>query len=344
MIQLENLTKTFKVLNRKEGLRGAVMDLFSRDYRYVTAVDDVSIQIDEGEIIGYVGPNGAGKSTTIKMMTGILQPSSGKIIIDGRQPYQNRREHMRNIGVVFGQRSQLWWSLPVRESFKVLKEMYLVDDDTYARNLKLFESLVDIESLYGKPVRQMSLGQRMLCEVVAAFLHDPKVVFLDEPTIGLDVAVKESIRDLIRHLNEEKNTTIILTSHDTKDIETLCRRVAIIDKGKLIFDNDIDSLKQMFGKYRRIHLTLDTEEAYSHREKYLSDLLKEFYTSEQVCIVNTENEKTILEVDEEKVRVKEVLPILLDNLPIQDLGIEDVSMEEVIKKIYAGGVADVQTV
>ncbi len=339
MIELEHLTKTFKVLNRKEGLKGAIADLFSKDYKYVTAVNDVSIQIDKGEIIGYVGPNGAGKSTTIKMMTGILQPSSGKIVIDGKEPYRNRKEHMQSIGVVFGQRSQLWWSLPVRESFKVLKEMYFVDDTTYRENLKLFESLVDLESLYAKPVRQMSLGQRMLCEVVAAFLHDPKVVFLDEPTIGLDVSVKDSIRNLIRRLNEEKGTTIILTSHDTKDIETLCKRVAIIDKGTLIFDDNIDSLKQMFGKYRTIYLTLD-----QGGRQTLDEVLKAHFRPEQIRFVGSENDKIALEVNEQTVSVKEVLPVLLEQLPIQDLNMEDVSMEEVIKKIYEGGVSIVPTV
>ncbi len=338
MIEIEHLTKTFKVLNRKEGLKGAISDLFSRDYKYVTAVNDVSIHINKGEIIGYVGPNGAGKSTTIKMMTGILQPSSGKIIIDGRNPYDNRNEHLKDIGVVFGQRSQLWWSLPVRESFKVLKEIYMVEDAVYQENLKLFERLVDLESLYGKPVRQMSLGQRMLCEVVAAFLHSPSVVFLDEPTIGLDVAVKDSIRNLIKKLNEEKGTTIILTSHDTKDIETLCQRVAIIDKGTIIFDNSIEHLKEMFGKYRTIRLKLNTDIV---TYETAANMLSEKFGQNAIKI---NGEDFSIEVNEKVVPVKQVLAFIMDALSFDDMNMEDVGLEEVIKKIYEGGAVHVKAV
>lgn len=337
MIEVNNLTKTFKVLKRKEGLKGAFTDLFSKDYEYVTAVNDVSVSIGEGEIIGYVGPNGAGKSTTIKMMTGILKPTSGSIIIDNREPYENRREHMRNIGVVFGQRSQLWWSLPVRESFKVLKEIYMVEDSVYEENLRMFESLVDIESLYAKPVRQMSLGQRMLCEVVAAFLHNPKVVFLDEPTIGLDVAVKDSIRNLIRRLNQEKGTTIILTSHDTRDIESLCKRVVIIDKGTMIFDDSIDNLKQMFGRYRTVKLKMEKSSFVSGQaEKMLADHFKE----NEVTLSDIGEESISFTVNEQKIEVKTVLEVILANLSFLDLEMQDVGVEEVIKRIYEGGVRE----
>jgi len=337
MIEIKNLEKTFKVLNRKEGLKGAVADLFSRDYRYVKAVDDLSLHIEDGEIVGYVGPNGAGKSTTIKMMTGILKPTSGKILISGKEPYENRKEHMQNIGVVFGQRSQLWWSLPVRESFHVLKEIYMVDDVTYKHNLELFESLVNIKELYGKPVRQLSLGQRMLCEVTAAFLHDPKVVFLDEPTIGLDVAVKESIRNLIKKLNEEKKTTIVLTSHDTKDIEALCERVVIIDKGKLVFDNSITQLKQMFGKYRTIKLDLSGK---SMDFTEINAKLTSAYKQNEISIVKEDDSLWVsVIVNEEAVAFTTVLNFILTNLSVNDVAMEDVSVEEVIKKIYGGGVA-----
>lgn len=334
MIEIRNLERTFKVLNRKEGLKGAFLDLFSRDYKYINAVNNITMTIQDGEIVGYVGPNGAGKSTTIKMMTGVLKPTGGSILIDGKDPYTNRREHMKQIGVVFGQRSQLWWSLPVRESFRVLKDMYEVSDEVYEKNLALFESLVNIKELYAKPVRQLSLGQRMLCEVTAAFLHDPKIVFLDEPTIGLDVAVKDSIRSLIKKLNEEKGTTIVLTSHDTKDIETLCERVIIIDKGTLIFDDKISKLKEMFGRFRTIKLQMGKD---SMPYEEIRDYVYRNYKKRQVLLSKAENTDWIdLVINEEQIDFKEVLSQIMRDLRAQDVRMEDVGVEEVIKRIYEG--------
>lgn len=333
MIEIQHLEKTFKVLNRKEGIKGAFMDLFSKDYNYVKAVNDISLNINKGEIVGYLGPNGAGKSTTIKMMTGILSPSSGKIFISGMEPYYNRRKHLQNIGVVFGQRSQLWWSLPVIESYKVLKEIYKMDDKDYKRNMELFEDLVDIKSLYGKPVRQLSLGQRMLCEVIAAFLHDPKVVFLDEPTIGLDVAIKDKIRGIIKHLNEEKKTTIVLTSHDTSDIETLCERAVIINKGTLIFDNTIDKLKQMFGRYRTLKINTGAE---SDQKEIISKLLEKEFNKDEYTIDEEDGNMLPIVINEQKLPLTKVLNYILTNLDLKDIQIEDVGVESVIKKIYEG--------
>ena len=205
-ILMKNLCKDFKVLNRHEGLKGSLKDLFSRDYKTVSAVKDVSLSIDRGEIIGYLGPNGAGKSTTIKMMTGVLEPTSGEILVNGVIPYKNRTKNAENIGVVFGQRSQLWWSLPLIESFKLLRDIYLVPEKQYQDTLELYHSLVDIEPILHKPVRQMSLGQRTLSDILASFLHNPSIVFLDEPTIGLDVSMKDKIRSLILGLNQEKHS------------------------------------------------------------------------------------------------------------------------------------------
>ncbi len=205
-IVMNNISKDFKVLNRREGLKGSLMDLFSRDYKTVTAVNDISIAIPRGQIVGYLGPNGAGKSTTIKMMSGVLEPTRGQIQVNGLVPYKNRTRNAENIGVVFGQRSQLWWDLPLIESFKLLKDIYLIPDKDYKEMMELYKSLVDIEPLLHKAVRQMSLGQRTLSDILAAFLHNPKIVFLDEPTIGLDVSMKAKIRDLIKGLNERKNT------------------------------------------------------------------------------------------------------------------------------------------
>lgn len=303
-IIMKNVVKEFKVLNRHEGLKGSLRDLFSRDYKTVTAVNDISINIKHGEIVGYLGPNGAGKSTTIKMMTGVLEPTRGEILVNGVVPYKNRTRNAENIGVVFGQRSQLWWSLPLIESFKLLKDIYMIETPEYNRMLDLYRELADIENLLHKPVRQMSLGQRTLSDILAAFLHNPKIVFLDEPTIGLDVSMKSKIRDLIKGLNQEKNTTVILTTHDMGDVDALCQRIVIIDRGSMIYDNDIDHLKNYFGSYRTLRLNLVDS-----------------------------GWKEIL-VDESKTDVMSVISEYQKKGGIKDIKLEDISTEEVIKKIY----------
>ena len=328
-IEMKNVSKEFKVLNRHEGIRGSIRDLFSRDYKIVKAVDDVSIQISQGEIVGYLGPNGAGKSTTIKMMTGILEPSSGEILINNAPPYSNRTQNAKEIGVVFGQRTQLWWALPLIESFKILKEIYRVSDADYNNMIELYRSLVDIDPLLHKTVRQMSLGQRTLSDILAAFLHNPKTVFLDEPTIGLDVSMKAKIRRLIGSLNKEKNTTVILTTHDMGDVDALCKRIVIIDKGKKLYDNDIEHLKRFFASYRilKIRISGDEEQNYEMVKKDLYDMsvrLKENWTS--------------ILVDEDKIKVMELLGQLQSKYDIHDIQLEEISTEEIIKKIYEGGI------
>lgn len=305
-IVMKGIVKEFKVLNRREGLKGSFMDLFSRDYRIVTAVDDISVKIPKGQIVGYLGPNGAGKSTTIKMMTGVLEPTRGDIIVNGCVPYKNRTKNAENIGVVFGQRSQLWWSLPLIESFKLLKEIYLIPDNEYEEMIKLYESLVDLEPLLHKTVRQMSLGQRTLSDILAAFLHNPKIVFLDEPTIGLDVSMKAKIRELIKELNKRKKTTVILTTHDMGDVDALCERIVIIDHGKMIYDNDIDHLKTYFGSYRTLKLRLP------------GDIWEEKL------------------IDESKTDVMSVISDYQKKGKILDIKLDEISTEEVIKKIYEG--------
>ena len=305
-IVMKDVVKEFKVLNRHEGLKGSLRDLFSRDYKTVTAVDHISINIKSGEIVGYLGPNGAGKSTTIKMMSGVLEPTSGEILVNGVVPYKNRTRNAENIGVVFGQRSQLWWSLPLIESFKLLKEIYMIPTTDYERMLELYRELADIESLLHKPVRQMSLGQRTLSDILAAFLHNPKIVFLDEPTIGLDVSMKAKIRELIKGLNKEKNTTVILTTHDMGDVDALCQRIIIIDHGSMIYDNDIEHLKHYFGSYRTLKLNL----------------------------VGTGWQEIV--VDESKTDVMSVISEYQKKGGVKDIQLEDISTEEVIKKIYEG--------
>ena len=305
-IVMKDVVKEFKVLNRHEGLKGSLRDLFSRDYKTVTAVDHISINIKPGEIVGYLGPNGAGKSTTIKMMSGVLEPTSGEILVNGVVPYKNRTRNAENIGVVFGQRSQLWWSLPLIESFKLLKEIYMIPTADYERMLELYRELADIEQLLHKPVRQMSLGQRTLSDILAAFLHNPKIVFLDEPTIGLDVSMKAKIRELIKGLNKEKNTTVILTTHDMGDVDALCQRIIIIDHGSMIYDNDIEHLKHYFGSYRTLKLNL----------------------------VGAGWQEIV--VDESKTDVMSVILEYQKKGGVKDIQLEDISTEEVIKKIYEG--------
>ena len=329
IIEIKNVSKEFRVLNRHEGLRGSLKDLFSRDYKTVRAVDSISMSIGQGEIVGYLGPNGAGKSTTIKMMTGVLEPTSGEILVGGNVPYKNRSKNAQEIGVVFGQRSQLWWALPLVESFRLLKDIYQIPDEKYESILKLYRSLVDIESLLHKPVRQMSLGQRTLSDILAAFLHDPKIVFLDEPTIGLDVSMKAKIRTLIHALNKEKNTTVILTTHDMGDVDALCRRIVIIDKGKMLYDNDIEHLKGFFGSYRTLKIRIDGD--FKEKAELIQKELPEFS-------VSADDEWISVLVDEEKAKVIDVLGKLQRSFNIKDMQLEEISTEEVIKKIYEEGV------
>ncbi|MBQ8527357.1 MAG: ATP-binding cassette domain-containing protein [Lachnospiraceae bacterium] len=340
IITLKNVSKEFKVLNRREGLKGSVQDLFSRDYKIVKAVNDISMEVMPGEICGYLGPNGAGKSTTIKMMTGVLQPTSGEIIVNGRIPYKNRTDNSQNIGVVFGQRSQLWWSLPLIESFKLLRDIYQIDEKQYKDMMELYESLVDIKSLYSKPVRQMSLGQRTLSDILAAFLHNPGVVFLDEPTIGLDVSMKSKIRDLIKALNKEKGTTVILTTHDMGDVDALCKRIVIIDKGAMLYDNSIENLRSFFGAYRTICLRFTknaeelTEEALKAQAESLLQELKIKFPMAQSLNVSVSEDWIDVLVNEDEVPVIKVLNEIQETRKIYDVQLKEISTESVIKKIY----------
>jgi len=340
IITLKNVSKEFKVLNRHEGLKGSVKDLFSRDYKIIKAVNDISMEIMPGEICGYLGPNGAGKSTTIKMMTGVLEPTAGEIIVNGRVPYKNRTENAQNIGVVFGQRSQLWWSLPLIESFKLLKDIYQIEDKQYKDMMELYESLVDIKSLYSKPVRQMSLGQRTLSDILAAFLHNPGVVFLDEPTIGLDVSMKSKIRDLIKALNHEKNTTVILTTHDMGDVDALCKRIVIIDKGVMLYDNSIENLKSFFGAYRtmRLRFTKDaselTEEALKKQAEELSANLLQKYPQVKSLSVSVDEDWIDVLLNEDEIPLMKVMHHIQETKRIYDVQLKEISTESVIKKIY----------
>ena len=330
-IVMNGIVKEFRVLNRREGLKGSIKDLFSRDYKTVTAVDHISFEIPRGEIVGYLGPNGAGKSTTIKMMTGVLEPTAGEILVNGVVPYKNRARNSQEIGVVFGQRSQLWWALPLIESLKLLKDIYQIPDDQYQEMLSFYNSVADMESLLHKPVRQMSLGQRTLSDILAAFLHDPRIVFLDEPTIGLDVSMKARIRELIRLLNEKKHTTVILTTHDMGDVDALCKRIMIIDKGKMLYDNDMQHLKSFFGSYRTLKLRISGDPAIQREAIHATfPDLETFIDENWVSIL----------VDEDKTSIVNVLNTLQQSMKIRDMQIEEISTEDVIRKIYEDSAAE----
>lgn len=255
IIKVRHLCKTFRVRCRKEE-DGFWNNMVHRKYEQRKAVDDISFSVSKGEMIGYLGPNGAGKSTTIKMLTGILVPSSGQILSNGLDPYRSRREYVRHIGVVFGQRSQLWWDIPVYESLDLLKYMYQIPEDEFKKNLELFYDILGIGEFAMTPVRQLSLGQRMRADLCASLLHNPDIVFLDEPTIGLDAIVKKNVREFIRTINQQRQTTVMLTTHDMADIEKLCSRVIVIDHGKAIYDGSLENVKETFGSRERMEVAM----------------------------------------------------------------------------------------
>lgn len=260
MIEVNHISKEFVSPKKYPGLKGAIKGLFSKEKVIKKAVDDISFQIQDGEIVGYIGSNGAGKSTTIKMMTGILTPTTGNCIVNGVDPNKKRKENAQNIGVVFGQRTQLWWDLPLSESFTILKEIYNVSEEEYKKQMEFFNEVLELSEFFDRPVRNLSLGQRMRADLGAALLHNPKVLYLDEPTIGLDVLVKDNIRKAIKEINEKYHTTVILTTHDIGDIEELCDRIIIIDEGKKIYDGGIEELKASYDS----DLTEIVKEIYQH--------------------------------------------------------------------------------
>lgn len=337
-IKIENLSKHFRILNRREGLSGAFKDLFSGDYRTVKAVDGISMSIEPGEIIGYIGPNGAGKSTTIKMMTGILKPSDGSLLVNGFVPYENRIRQAQVMGVVFGQRTQLWWDLPVIESFNLLKEIYKVDQHTFDEHMGMFNELIGLKDLYNQQVRTLSLGQRMLCDITASFLHNPLIVFLDEPTIGLDISVKAKIRTIIKELNRKRNTTIILTTHDLGDVEALCKRIIIIDKGKILYDGEARKVNTLFGAFRTLKVQINNFD-----ENTLAalgqKLAEKFGVQNGISIAETEEFWTDITIDQAITPLSEVLTYVISQFDIADVRIVEIAMENVVQKVYDGALA-----
>jgi len=324
LIKAEDLNKTFRIYNQGEGIRGYLKSFISRDYEEVHAVENLNLEIEEGEMIGYIGANGAGKSTTVKMLTGILEPSSGDITVDGRNPSKERKKNAMNIGVVFGQKTQLWWDLPVKESFKLLKEIYEVNDEDYQERIDEFDKVLQLSDFWDQPVRKLSLGQKMRCELAAAFLHHPKIVYLDEPTIGLDVAVKERIRDFIRKMNREKDITVMLTTHDIGDIEDLCDRIVVLDEGKKIYDGQLDTLVNRFSSRR---LLLETDDIIELDIDGVKDVQK---INGQVEIV----------FDREIISASDLMQEVLERYDVSDFQIKEPDIEAVVKKIYNEGLAE----
>lgn len=323
MIDVAGLVKEFRVYKHHRGGLGAVRNLFTREFRVVRAVDNISFHIGAGELVGYLGPNGAGKSTTIKILTGILVPSSGQVRVAGRVPWEQRAEHAHHIGVVFGQRTNLWWDLPVIETFDLLRHIYRIPPPRFDHNLDLFTHLLELEPFLSTPVRSLSLGQRMRAEIAAALLHDPDLVFLDEPTIGLDVVAKERLRQFIRQINQERGTTIILTTHDLGDVEKLCERIVMIDHGRLIYDGPLAELRARFGGSRV--LMVDFAEDYSD------------VRLNGIDAVRREGARAWYRYDRSEISTADLVAKIMARYRVQDLSVQEPEIEEIVRQIYEGG-------
>lgn len=320
IIQVANLTKTFKIYQHQRGSLSVVRNLFTRQSRLVKAVDQVNFQIGVGEIVGYLGPNGAGKSTTIKMLTGLLVPTSGTLLANGFIPWRDRKAYVHRIGAVFGQRTTLWWDLPVIESFDLLQYIYNIPHPQYLESLNEFRRLLALDEFLDIPVRSLSLGQRMRADLCAAMLHSPELLFLDEPTIGLDVVAKESIRNFIHHINRTRAVTVILTTHDLSDVEKLCDRVLIIDKGRLLYDGSLDILSERFGGKRR--LVVDFSEPYDHIQVQDAE------------VVNVESQRATFQFERSAVTASELISRIASRYRIRDLQVLEPEIEETIRRIY----------
>jgi ABC-2 type transport system ATP-binding protein len=321
IIEAKKLSKEFKALKRES----VVKDLFSREYGMVKALKNVNLGIKTGEFVGIIGPNGAGKSTLIKILTGILTPSSGYARVLDLIPYEKRKKNAKNIGVVFGWRTQLWWDLIVKDSYELLKHLYKIPEDRFNDNLKTFTEILNIDKYMRKPVRKLSLGERVRCDLAASLLHDPPILFLDEPTIGLDVIAKQQIRDFLTKINKERKVTIIITTHDMGDIEELCERIVIVDKGKKIFDGLIDDIKKKFGTERVIIVD------------FHSPVEKRKLKWKGVKILEIEENRVFLEINTKKTSVSETIKKILSKWSIHDISIEEPEVEGIIRKIYREG-------
>lgn len=327
IIEVENLRKEYKINKKKEGLSGAVLNLFNPQYEIKEAVKGINFSVEKGEMVGYIGANGAGKSTTIKMLTGILTPSSGKVTVNGLIPYKNRTKNNINIGAVFGQRTQLWWDIPVIESYKLIQKIYEIPIARYKENLEFYTEYLNLGNLLRIPVRQLSLGQKMRCEITAAFIHDPSIVYLDEPTIGLDFMVKEKIREFIKLINKEKDITVIMTTHDLQDIEKVCNRMIIIDRGLIIYDGSLEEIKNRFSEYSTVNFQLLSENT------ELNELLK--LNSEKLEVLSKEQNALNLRFNRNQTTISEIINLISPCCEIHDLSIHEASIETIVKDLYS---------
>lgn len=320
IIQVQNLQKYFNVFKHHRGGLGAIRNLLSRDSTVVKAVDDISFSINSGELVGYIGPNGAGKSTTIKMLTGLLVPTGGELLCNGHVPWRDRQEYVSRIGAVFGQRTTLWWDLPVIESLHLLQYIYKIPTKIFHENLREFQELLNMDSFLDVPVRMLSLGQRMRADICAALLHNPEILFFDEPTIGLDVIAKEKIRKFILHINQERKTTILLTTHDLSDVEKLCDRIMIIDHGKLLYDGGLSTLRERFGGQRK--LIVDFAESYAS------------YIINGAVIISQEGNRVVYGFERDAISASELIQRISAKYRIHDLGVREPEIESTIRRIY----------
>lgn len=329
MIEVKEVKKEFKKTIKDPGLKGSVKSLFHKKTEIVKAVDGLSFHVDEGEILGFIGPNGAGKSTAIKMLTGILTPTSGEIEINGQIPYKNRKRYVKEIGVVFGQRTQLWWDLPLTETYTVLKEIYMIDDKKFKDRMEFLNDVLELEKFIKSPVRTLSLGQRMRADIAASMLHSPKVLFLDEPTIGLDVVVKDNIRKAISQINKNDKTTIILTTHDLSDIETLCERIIMIDKGKMVYDGSLHKMKDTYGKMRELNVVLNDA-----KDINKFNIADKFNFTDDDYSMASQGSELKLKFNSEKVSIASMLDYVLNTVNVNDISVKDADIEEIIRRIY----------
>lgn len=326
IIEVNNLVKKYRIIEKEEGIKGYFKHLIKPKYKEFNAVNGINFNIEEGELVGYIGENGAGKSTTIKMLTGLLTPTSGNVVVNGIIPNKKRIENNKNIGAVFGQKTQLWWDLPVIESFRLIKKMYKIPENEYRKNLKKFAEILDLNDLLEKQVKNLSLGQKMRCEIAATFLHNPKIVYLDEPTIGLDVLVKEKIRKFIKEINKEKKTTVILTTHDLNDIEDVCDRIILLDKGQIIYDGTKQKFKDTYGKYVIAELIVNNK---------TKELSKDIDLKNVEILEETER-KLKMKFSHEEITIVKIMDEISKYSDIEDIHMKESELEDILKEIYKG--------
>lgn len=321
MVTAKNLQKTYKIVKPTQGRFATLKSFVRPQYEERRAVDGISFTIDDGEIVGYIGQNGAGKSTTIKMLSGILVPTAGEVKVNGLTPHKDRKEHLRGIGVVFGQKTSLWWDVPVIDSLNILKQMYQVEDKRFKKNLELFTDLLALGPFLNQPVRQLSLGQRVRADLAAALMHDPKTLFLDEPTIGVDVVAKERLREFIAKINKERGVTVLLTTHDMIDMEKLVRRVMVINSGRIIYDGNINGLRERYGRQRRMELRFESDLPIVSLPEVTTELLEDG----RLAVVFDQHQYTADEV---------IFHLRKSGSPIRDILIRDADIEQIVRDIY----------